>query len=91
MAPASASTQSPPSRPSPPDPVASFLCHKWSITTFARKALCGALLPIAFEHVKTFLARVLDHLVRHAPHRNRESAIERCLRRWSDDPGEASN
>jgi hypothetical protein len=55
------------------------------------KALCGALLPIRFEHIPKFLADVLDHLVRHDPHRNRQSATERCLRRWSDDPGDDSN
>lgn len=55
------------------------------------KALCGALLPIRFEHIPKFLAAVLDHLVRHDPHRNRQSATERCLRRWSDDPGDDSN
>lgn len=58
---------------------------------FVWKALCGALLPIRFEHISTYLAKVLDHLVRHDPHRNRQSAMERCLRRWGDDPGEGSN
>jgi hypothetical protein len=54
------------------------------------KALCAALLPIRFEHIQQTLAEVIEYLVRHAPHRNRERATERCLRRWSDDPGDAS-
>jgi len=55
------------------------------------KALCGALLPIRFEHIQKFLAEVLDHLVRHDPHRNRQSATQRCLRLWGEDPGDAPN
>ncbi len=55
------------------------------------KALCGALLPIRFEHIQKFLAEALAHLVRHDPHRNRQSATERCLRLWAEDPGDAPN
>jgi hypothetical protein len=93
VVPTSAPTPTPtPSTPcSPPDPVASLLRHKWSITKFVWKALCGALLPIRFEHIQKFVSEVLAHLVRHDPHRNRQSATERCLRLWAEDPGDASN
>jgi hypothetical protein len=51
------------------------------------KALCAALLPIRFEHIRETLAEVIEYLMRHDPHRNRQRATERCLRRWGDDPG----
>ena len=65
-----------------PDPIAKRLRFTWSITTVVWKALCAALLPIRLEQLLTLLKVIVDHLIQHDPHRNRESALERTLRIW---------
>ena len=60
----------------------------WSITAFAWKALCAALLPIDLVQLPALLPKVVEHLERHDSHRNRESALERCLRTWTGNLAE---
>jgi len=72
-----------------PEKVSPQLRYMWSITKFVWKALCAALLPIGLAQMPTLLPKVAEHLARHDPHRNRESALERCLRTWSGNLAES--
>lgn len=81
-------TKSPPSA-TLPEKIPALRRYTWSLTTMVWKVLCAALLPLGLAEISTLLPKIAEHLARYDPHRNRESALERCRRRWAEDLTEA--